>query len=103
MRQTWDDISSVHGIFIFNEAKAIHEFDFLDGTSAMGAKVFFNIAFCDWKDENKSQRLVQSGKAVERIQESEYSYPPGMQHSPGRPKQGEWMKMGILFRGRLPR
>ena len=46
-RQTWDDIFSIHGILIFNETKAIHELDFLDGASAMGTEVIFDVLFCD--------------------------------------------------------
>lgn len=45
---TWDDISGIHFVLIFDEAKAIHELDFLDGTSSMSFEVFLDILFCDW-------------------------------------------------------
>lgn len=45
---TWDDISGIHFVLIFDEAKAIHELDFFDGTSSMSFEVFLDILFCDW-------------------------------------------------------
>lgn len=46
---TWYDISSIHHIFIFNKAKAIHEFDLLDSTGAMGREMILDLLFGDWK------------------------------------------------------
>ena len=40
---TWDNVSCVHRIFVFDETKPIHELDFRDFTSAMCAEVVFNI------------------------------------------------------------
>lgn len=40
---TWDDISSIHGIFIFNEAEAIHKLDLGDLASTMGGEVTLDI------------------------------------------------------------
>jgi len=45
--ESWYDITSVHGIFILDEAKAIHEFDLFDGASAMSSKVLLDVLFCD--------------------------------------------------------
>lgn len=56
--RAWDNISCVHSVLIFNEAKPIHELDLLDRAGAMSAKVFLDFRFCDWKGENKSQRLA---------------------------------------------
>jgi len=43
----WNDVSSVHGIFILDETKAIHELDFLNGAGAMSAKVLLDVLFRD--------------------------------------------------------
>ena len=45
---TWDYILSIHGVFILDEAEAVHELDFLDDASTMMAKVFLNVGFGDW-------------------------------------------------------
>lgn len=37
------NITSIHRIFIFNEAKPRHELDFCDFTRAMATKVLFNV------------------------------------------------------------
>lgn len=44
---TWDDIFCVKRILILEKAEAIHELDFLDGSTAMSTKVFFNVLFGD--------------------------------------------------------
>lgn len=40
---TRDDITGVHGIFVLDEAEAIHELDFSDVAGAMGREVGLNI------------------------------------------------------------
>ena len=40
---TRDNISRIHGIFILNEAEAIHELDLGDFTCPMAIEVVFNI------------------------------------------------------------
>ena len=47
MALTRNDIFSIHGIFILDEAEAIHELDLLDGASAMSGEVFFDVLFGD--------------------------------------------------------
>ncbi len=44
---TRNNILGVHCIFILNEAKAVHQLDLLDGTSAMGGEVLFDVLFGD--------------------------------------------------------
>jgi hypothetical protein len=81
--ESWDHITRIHGILIFDEAKAIHELDLLDASGAMSTKQFLHILFCDWKGENESQRLAMSlGMYVKRIQVSEHSYPAEIQYCP---------------------
>jgi hypothetical protein len=46
-RHTWYNIFGVHSVFILDEAKAIHELDFLDGTGAMMAEMLLNVGFGD--------------------------------------------------------
>ena len=40
---TWDDITGVHGVLVFDETEAIHELDLGDLASAMGVEVVLNI------------------------------------------------------------
>jgi hypothetical protein len=40
---TWDDVSCIPGIFVLNEAKAIHELNLGDFASAMATEMFFDI------------------------------------------------------------
>jgi hypothetical protein len=40
---TWDYVTGIHSIIVLNEAKAIHEFDLGDLSSAMGSKVVLDI------------------------------------------------------------
>lgn len=49
---TWNDVPGIHGILILDEAEAVHEFDLRDLTRAMGAKVFFDVLFGDWRESN---------------------------------------------------
>lgn len=44
---TWNDVARVHGILIFDEAKAIHQLDLCDLASAMGTEVSLDIGLCD--------------------------------------------------------
>jgi len=39
----WNDVTRIHGIFILNEAEAIHELDLGDLPSAMGREVILDI------------------------------------------------------------
>ena len=41
--RTWHNISRIHGIFVFDEAKPIHELNLCDFASSMCAEVIFNI------------------------------------------------------------
>jgi hypothetical protein len=41
--RTWNDVTSVHGIFVLDEAKAIHELNLGDLASAMGVEMILNI------------------------------------------------------------
>lgn len=40
---TWDNVSSVHRIFVLDEAKAVHELDLGNLAGAMGVEVVLNI------------------------------------------------------------
>jgi hypothetical protein len=42
----WNDIARVHGIFVLDEAEAVHEFDFCNLAGAMGLEMSFNIGLC---------------------------------------------------------
>ena len=44
---TWNHILCVKRILILEKAEAIHELDFLDGSTAMCTKVFFDVLFGD--------------------------------------------------------
>jgi hypothetical protein len=39
----WNDVARIHGILVFDEAKAIHELDLCNFSSAMGRKVGFDV------------------------------------------------------------
>lgn len=41
--ESWDNITSIHGIFVFNEAEAIHELNLGDLAGAMGVEVVLNV------------------------------------------------------------
>lgn len=40
---TWDNIPRIHGIFVFDETKSIHNLDIRNFASSMRAEVFFDI------------------------------------------------------------
>lgn len=42
---TRHDITGIHGIFILDEAEAIHQLDLSDLARSMGAEVLFDILF----------------------------------------------------------
>jgi hypothetical protein len=42
-----DNVTSIHGILILDEAKAVHQLDLRNLTGAMGREVFFDILFGD--------------------------------------------------------
>jgi hypothetical protein len=44
--RTWNHIASIHSILVFDEAKAIHEFDLSNLTSAMSIEVRLNVSLC---------------------------------------------------------
>lgn len=46
---TWYDITSVHGVLVLDESKAVHQLDLHDLTRAMGVEVVFDIGLgsCD--------------------------------------------------------
>lgn len=44
---TWDNVSCIKHVFIFNEAKAIHELDFLDDSSTMALEMILDFLFGD--------------------------------------------------------
>lgn len=46
IRLTRDSVSSIQGIAILDEAKAVHELDFFDATNAIGGKVIFDVLLC---------------------------------------------------------
>ena len=46
-RLTRYDVARIHGIFILNEAKAVHKLDLGNLASAMSRKVTFNILLGD--------------------------------------------------------
>lgn len=48
-RHTRDNVTGIHGILILDEAKAVHQLDLRNLTGAMGAEVFFNVLFGDYK------------------------------------------------------
>lgn len=43
MRLTRDDITRVHGIFVFDEAKAVHELDLANLSGTMGLEVVLDV------------------------------------------------------------
>jgi hypothetical protein len=45
---TWHDITSIHSIIVFDEAKAVHEFDLGDVTGPMLLEVFLDFLLRDW-------------------------------------------------------
>jgi len=45
IRLTWNDVTRVHGIFVLNEAKAVHQLDLSDLAGAMGLKVCLDVRF----------------------------------------------------------
>ena len=49
---TWNNVPSIHCIFILNETKAIHQFDLCDLAGAMGAEIVFDILFSNWREPN---------------------------------------------------
>ena len=61
---TWDDVSSVHCVVIFDEAKAIHELHLGNSASSMCFEVFLDIFLCNWI----VRREVSSG-SIEMYQE----------------------------------
>ncbi len=42
------NITCIHGIFIFNEAEAVHQLDLGNLSGAMGTEVFLDILFGDF-------------------------------------------------------
>lgn len=44
--RTWNDIAGIHGILVFDEAKAIHELDLGNLTSAMSLEVRLDVGLC---------------------------------------------------------
>ena len=42
---TRNDITGIHGILIFDESKAVHEFDLGDLSSAVGVEMGLDISF----------------------------------------------------------
>lgn len=51
---TWNNIASIHRVFVLDEAKAVHELDFLDSTSSMRTEMILDILLCDWKGRQES-------------------------------------------------
>jgi hypothetical protein len=50
-KPTWDNVSSIHRIIVFNEAESTHELDLRDLTRAMmSVEVIFDFLFGDWKE-----------------------------------------------------
>lgn len=45
--ESWDDISRIHHVLVFDEAEAVHEFDFLDGSSAMAREMILDLLLGD--------------------------------------------------------
>lgn len=68
MELTWDDIARIHGIFVFDEAKAIHELDFGDLAGAMGVEVVLNIGLgsCITIPVSDARSVVSVGWMVQR-------------------------------------
>ena len=52
---TWDNITSVHSVLVFNEAEAIHKLDFVDGTGCI-FEVVLNVLLSDYGSEIDGQR-----------------------------------------------
>lgn len=50
---TWDYITGIHGIFVFNEAEAVHELDFSYFAGAMGGEVCFDVGFGSWRGQRR--------------------------------------------------
>lgn len=46
---TWDDVTGIHRILIFDEAKPVHQLDLRDLSGAMGAEMFFDVLFGYWE------------------------------------------------------
>ena len=46
-KHTWNDILSIHGVIVFDESKAIHEFDLGDITGTMFLEVRLNVFLGD--------------------------------------------------------
>jgi len=60
--RTWNDVTRVHGIFVLDEAKAIHELNLGDLASAMGVEVILNIGLGSYVNTVQS---ANSRRAVE--------------------------------------
>lgn len=58
LKLTWNDVTGIHGILVLNEAEPIHELDFSDLASAMGAEVSLNVGLGDF---GKGERAVSEG------------------------------------------
>jgi hypothetical protein len=66
---TWDNITSIHFVFVFDEAKAIHEFDLLNlGTSMLG-KVGFHVGLGSYGV--RVSKLVEGGPSGQQESEME--------------------------------
>ena len=60
-RLTRNNVASVHGIVVLDEAKAIHDLHFGDVACAMGLEMLLDVFLGDWKDEPRSaQRTEES-------------------------------------------
>jgi hypothetical protein len=87
---TRDNISCIPGIFVLNEAKAIHELNLGDFASAMATEMFFDIVLVGWEQGRKEsastgasgpkvifQALHDDGTGPKRIQERLDAILPG--------------------------
>jgi hypothetical protein len=47
-QHTRDHVAGIRGVFVLDEAEAIHQFDLHDFAGAMGGEVGFNVGLCSY-------------------------------------------------------
>lgn len=61
-KRTWNNITSIHGILVFDEAEAIHQLHLGDFPGAMGRKMGLDIGLgsCKSSEKKSSQWELES-------------------------------------------
>lgn len=83
---TWNDVASVHGILILNEAEPVHQLDLCDLSGAMGTKVRLDVGLGDFlqrrgqrgdpKGRGRSRATEEAGRGVTRPRRCGYGRLP---------------------------